>query len=307
MFALSTAWNAQRHTNGKEMIGEIKKLGFNVVELNFTLTSEMVKDVIELYQTDKIEVVSIHNFCPIPQGVERMSALPDYYSLSSLDNSEREKAIENTKYTIDTAKELNARAVILHTGRIEVEEKTKVLMGLYNGGLKDTEEYERIKLEMMKERKEKKEPFLTKVLKSLEKISDYAEEQNISIGIENRYYFQEIPSFDEIEIILNRFRDRNIFYWHDVGHAQNLENLGLAKHKDYLYRFADRMLGIHLHDIIGTSDHKAPLMGEFNFEILTPFLKEKTIKVLEVHYPTTAEEIKRGVEYLEKLLGPEDD
>lgn len=307
MFALSTSWNAQRHTNGKEMIEEIKKIGFNAVELNFTLTSEMVEEVIELCQINEIKVVSIHNFCPIPEGLERLEALPDYYSLSSLDNTQREKAIENTKRTIDTAKELNAEAVILHTGRVEIEEKTKALMGLYDNGLKNTVEYERIKLEMMRERREKREPFLDKVLESLEKISDYAKRKDISIGVENRYYFQEIPSFDEIEIILDRFKNRNIFYWHDVGHAQNFENLGLAKHQDYLDRFADRMIGIHLHDIIGTQDHRAPLMGKFNFEMLTPFLKEKTIKVLEVHYPTTAEEIKRGRDYLEKILGGKDD
>jgi hypothetical protein len=62
------------------------------------------------------------------------------------------------------------------------------------------------------------------------------------------------------------------------------------------------MLGIHLHDIKGIDDHRAPLKGEFDFALLKPYVRSDTLKVLEPHYPATAEDITRGRKYLEKLF-----
>ena len=79
---LSTAWNAFRHTNAKKLIFEIKKTGFQEVELSFNLTSSMVRDIAGLVKNKEIRVISLHNFCPIPDGIKRCAALPDYYSMS---------------------------------------------------------------------------------------------------------------------------------------------------------------------------------------------------------------------------------
>ncbi|GAI91730.1 unnamed protein product, partial [marine sediment metagenome] len=114
--------------------------------------------------------------------------------------------------------------------------------------------------------------------------------------------FCEIPTPEEMQAILTVFSGAPIYYWHDVGHAQIYENLGFFKHKALLDRFKQRMLGIHLHDIDGIDDHRAPLKGRFDFNLLKPYVKKETLKVLEPHYPATAEEIIRGQRYLKKLL-----
>ncbi len=300
--ALSTAWNSLHYNQAKGLISQIKGLGFDAVELNFNLTSLMVKEISSLVKKGEIEIVSLHNFCPIPQGIERNKALPDYYSLGSLDKEERKKAIKYTKRTIDTAGDLNAKAVVLHSGRVEVADLTLELIRLYNHAKKATREYKELLNRMLKERKEKVKTYFENTLKSLEVLNRYAQSKDILLGLENRFYYREIPSFEEIRTILNAFKGANIFYWHDTGHAQVLENLGFTRHKEYLKLYSDYMVGIHLHDVSGTSDHQAPNQGEIDFKIFKHYIKKDTLKVIEAHHSATEKEIIESKKYLESIF-----
>ena len=300
--ALSTSWNAYRHNKGIALIREIKELGFNEVELSFNLTGEIVSDIHKAVSRKEVRVTALHNYCPIPGGFSRSAGLPDCLSLAAADENERLNAVKYSQRTIEAAARLNAKAVILHCGRVEIFDFTRKLMSLYEAGTLAAAEGKKLKAQIQKERLGSIKPHFAAALKSLDVLARCAAKLKVKLGIENRFYFREIPSFEEIGDILKYFKDAQIYYWHDTGHAQLWQNLGFIKHEDYLKRYSGRLLGIHLHDIEGAKDHLAPLKGNLDFGMLKKYIKPDTLLTIEAHHPATAEDIVSAKKYLEGLF-----
>ena len=80
-----------------------------------------------------------------------------------------------------------------------------------------------------------------------------------------------------------------------------MENLGLAKHKDFLERYGRRLIGAHLHDILGCQDHLSPSQGKIDFSMLKPYLKKNVLKVIEAHQPASAEELISSRKFISQL------
>jgi len=102
-------------------------------------------------------------------------------------------------------------------------------------------------------------------------------------------------------MILARFRSEQVGYWHDVGHAQVQENIGIARHRELLEAYADDLIGVHLHDAVRLDDHLAPGQGDVDFDALRPFLKPEHIKILEVHSKVPRENLIEGIRYVREL------
>jgi len=302
-FGLSTAWNAFRHKQARQLIFEIKELGFGEVELSFNLTPAMVDDIAQLTGEGEIKVVSVHNYCPIPDGLFRQQALPDYYSLASQDEAERQLAIRFTKKSIDTARLLGAGILVLHAGRVEIPDRTSELIRIYSAAGKDTKEFIALRDSMIKQRQDHAARFFEKTLQSLEEIDCYAREHDLYVGIETRFYYREIPSFEEFIMLWEKFPGSHLLYWHDTGHAQIREYLGFERHRDYLESFGSYLIGAHLHDITGCQDHKAPFTGELDFSWLKPYIgKQGVIKIIEAHHPASGKDIMQGRDKLQAML-----
>ncbi len=298
MYSISTSWNSSRHKNGLEMVNELRAVGFESIELGFALNSKVVGAITSLVEKGLIKVTSVHNICPIPIGTGVDEASPDYYSLASADERERLEAIDAARNTIACAEKLGARAVILHTGKLPIKDRMKELADAFE----DSQAHEKIKREMSAEREAHIDGYLDNVVKSLIDLVPAAKKHGVKIAIETRYSYRDIPLADEFEYIFNKVKD--VWYWHDVGHAEVFERLGLAKHTELLDRYGGRLIGVHLHDITGfLCDHQAPLCGTFDFKKIAPYVKADTIKVIEAHQPATAKQIRRGLDYLRAILG----
>jgi sugar phosphate isomerase/epimerase len=302
--ALSTAFLIDSSVDmpGEEIIRDGLELGFSAFELNIETTHEIIEEIKKDIATKKIEIVSLHNFCPkldfVPQGRDLLTA----YQFSSLDPEERKKAVELTKRTIDYAADLSAQAVVIHAGEVEIELNEGELFSQFIRKKISRGYLEQVK----KEREERKKVYLENSLKSVEEIVNYAEKKKTSgnqlkIGLENRFFYHEIPSFEEIGIFLEKFGN-SVGYWHDTGHAEIWVKLGfLRSHEEYFKIYASRMIGVHLHDVVGFSDHRAPGTGEIDFAYLAKYLNSSMIKAVEVHRSSTASEVKASIEYLRKI------
>lgn len=299
---ISTAWNAFRHTDAERMIGELSDLGFGGVELSFNLTSGMVDAVETLVRREKITVTSVHNFCPVPEGLKREETLPDFFSMSSPDEAQRRRAVACGCASIDTAVRLHARAVVLHCGRVEMDDLFRELTGVYARAGAESAAFLELRERMIRLRAERARPYLESALRSLDALNAYAAKRDVLLGVETRYYYTEIPTCAEVKVILDTFRGGRIRYWHDVGHAQVAENLGLLKQEDFLSAYKDQLAGMHLHDVRGTSDHRPPSEGDVDFNRLTPFVTSQTIKVMEIHHPAGPRELVRSRRFLETVF-----
>jgi len=299
MFSLSTSWNAHRHTSGRALVNEIKAIGFDTVELNFTLTEKVVEEILAHQARLGIKVSSLHNICPLPREVSPERASPDYYALSSDDADERRLAVKAAERTLLYAKRFGAAAIVVHAGRVPVKDRTRDLAVTID----DKGRFAEFRVNAIRERREHSGGCIGNVIKSLEELVPFAQGVGVAIGIENRYYYREIPILEEFDILFRHFKPGEIYYWHDTGHAEVFDRLGLVSHKELLSRFSGRLLGIHLHDIIGPiTDHQAPGLGTFDFSIIRPHLRPETIMVMEVHAPASADQIRAGEQYLTKIL-----
>lgn len=302
MPAISTVWNAWRHPDAASMVDEIRELGFSSIELSFGLPISLVEEIGGLVRKGEISVTSLHNYCPAPRLPEGMKLSHSALPLSHLDERLRRWAVRETLRTVETARDLGARAVVFHMGRIGIRPASPRLIALLENNQADTARFKKLSARLKKRREAAKGPYLEQSLRSLKELAGPAREMGIRLGIENRYYPEEIPSLDEIGEMIEAVNSPAVGYWHDLGHAAVKGNLGWEDPGEYLKRYGKYLVGLHIHDVIRTRDHKAPLEGDLDYGCLRELAGRDILRVLEVHPSATGEEVRAAREFLEKLF-----
>ena len=302
MLALSTSWQKSGTQSVAEMIAAIKRLGMNKIELSYRISEAMFRQLKGLLEQSGLKVVSVHNYFPIPAARSGSKGSGDLFLLSSPDEEERQKAILYTTKTIENAAEMGARAVVLHCGAVEMNHEMHVLYQYFNANRIYSEEAQFFIHQKLKERNRRKTRHMDRLLASLDRLVPVAEKKRTLLGLENRYHYHELPGFDDFETIFDKFKGAPIGYWHDTGHAHANEVLGFIARNILLQTYAHQLIGVHLHDAIGLDDHIPPGAGEIDFTMLQPFLKAKTLKVLEIKPGIPASEVSEGIRFIQKTL-----
>lgn len=286
---------------GEEIVNDVLELGLEGVELEYRISAAMYRGM-KTRLKEALTVLSIHNYFPKPEEVGEAKGSGDLFLLSSSDREERLRAVKYSIRTIEQASDLGARAVVLHLGRVDIPDDVPRVSEAYKTLTEDPQEGRRLIDRQIRERAKRKKKNLDAALFSLEALNREAERRGVYLGVENRVHYFEIPDFEEIGLILDRFGGGRVRYWHDVGHAHVQEKLGLVRQKDLLEAYGDRLVGVHLHDVTaGINDHFAPGQGELNFEQIKPFLKPSHIKILEVHPKVDRDGLREGIRFVTSL------
>ncbi len=295
-FGISTCWWHGNKRDLRDLARDVRNLGLNGVELEYRISRNDMRVIIPMLKQHEIHVLSIHNFFPKPEGIEKGSG--DLFLLSSVDKDERKRAVRYSLETLRIAHEVGAQAVVLHLGRVDMPNPFGELARLYKERETRSRDLRQLVDSLKLSRKSIAAKHLESVLLSLDVLAKEADRLGILLGIENRYYIHEIPNLEEIGVILEKFRGGPVLYWHDVGHARVQENLGITKEAELLSHFGRQMVGLHIHDVHGLEDHLAPGQGKVDYTYLRPYWGEVDLKIFEVHPKVQFEDLRKGVRAL---------
>ena len=125
-----------------------------------------------------------------------------------------------------------------------------------------------------------------------------ADHKGVALALENRYRYYDLPLPDELEEMLALGDGTAFGFQYDIGHAVALDELGLVMHEDWLERFGKRIIGVHIHDVMGITDHLAPGQGSVNYGKIADYLPENCLKTLEIGPRSSIDEIAKSLELL---------
>lgn len=302
MFGISTAWKSSKIRDGIQLIDELEQTGIPGVELDYRISAAAFQQIKNHLKTSKLTVLSLHNYCPCPDILPIEKATGDAFRLSALDEQERKLAIQYSIQTIRHAHELGAGAVVFHLGHVEIAREADRWFSFVDDGKFQTKAGKEFLQQKLIQRQQAKAPYFEALLDSLDRLNHEAERLNILIGVENRYYFEQLPNYHEIGLILDHFQGGKIGYWHDVGHAQTSEVFHIGAHEQFLKSYSKQLIGVHLHDAqkVGYNDHFAPGSGLIDFDMIKKYLPDHAIRIIEAHPKVSAEELQRGVQFLKQ-------
>lgn len=298
MIALSTSWKSSGLDDGEALLQAVERFDVSAIELEYRITEAMFQQMRQALKRSDLQVVSLHNFFPHPGMMPRSMASGDLFLLSHPHKEERQRAVQWTVRTIEHATDLEASAVVLHCGYVDMDSELDVLRRYLKEDRIHSDEAGEFIRSKLAEREEKSFRYLDNLLFSLERLIRTAERYGIGLGLENRYGYHELPGMTELDIIFSEFSGGPVGYWHDTGHAHANEVFTLVEPEALLKKYADKLIGVHFHDARGGDDHLPLGTGEINFEAMRPYLKEETLRVVELKPGTSDSEVSESLEFL---------
>jgi sugar phosphate isomerase/epimerase len=306
--ALSTCWNSFRHVDGYAMLREIADLGFEYAELSHGIRIVLLPGVIRAVEEGVIKISSTHNFCPLPTGISQ--AAPNLFEPSVTDHREHEQWLRHTKRSLDFAAQVKSRVMVLHLGSVKFlwfnpARKLKTFARLHpTASVPEDKAYLAVLKKACEKLRLRMGPYWQQVQASLEEIRTYAVERGIKLGCENREKFEELPLDDDFEALLAGMPQPNTAgYWHDTGHADIKQSMGVLDHRLHLAKNASRLLGFHLHDVTADGrDHQPIGAGRIDFKMISSFWRPEHLLTLELSPRVKIEDVVVSKQRVEALM-----
>ncbi|MBI5301721.1 MAG: sugar phosphate isomerase/epimerase [Chloroflexi bacterium] len=288
--ALSTMWGIKKFDTLAEFFQQGSALGFTRFELNHAVNSTMLNGM------NGYRVVSVHEPCPADVSASELKKRN--WLISATDETNRREGVNAVKRSIDLAQKFGASFVIVHPGKVDVDTaRDNTMRELFRQGKAATAEFAQIRNQFIALRAAQAPLNLSAVRTSLIELAEYAGERNIKLGLENRYHYFEIPLPDELDSLLN-LGFKNVGFWYDVGHAETLHRLGFFPHAEWLRRFSVRIIGVHLHDVVGIDDHQAAGSGQIDWDMVARYVPANAHRTCEFQNFNSPAQVRAGVQWL---------
>lgn len=291
--ALSTMWGIKENIPISTLFQQGRDLGFARFELNHNVSQE----AFDKFDQNQFHVGSLHDPCPAIISTKELDQKD--WLVTSLDESQRIKGVDVIKRTIEQAITLCSSLVVIHPGRVVGDHSLdKQLRQQFRNGEKGMLKNEELRVRLIKDRINRGKPHLESLLKSVAELVAFSKDSSITLGLENRLHYYELPIFEELQTLLSTFTQSWVGWQFDIGHLQIHAALGLTNFDEWLIHFGNRIVGVHLHDVQGIDDHLSPGCGDVDFSKIAKYLPEFSYRTLEVDSKLSKEEIRSGMETL---------
>ena len=205
---------------------------------------------------------------------------------------------------------MGARALVCHLGSVAFfwfNPAHKIRAYLRNrpeaGRAADDPAYRALLGKSLAKARRAQPPYLARVQASIADVSDFARAKGVTLGFENREKFDELPLDADFAGFMAGFpADAPIGYWHDTGHADLKESMGLLAHRAHLAQLAPRTIGWHLHDVSAGKDHQPIGAGRIDFKRVSEFWRPEHRLTLELSPRVSAEDVLESKRRIEAFM-----
>ncbi len=300
MIAVSTNWNSSRHQRGETLVDEVLDLGFDGLELGYALHPDLVAGIRRRQEAGEIGIRSVHAFSPVP--LEAPAGHPELHLLADPDDDARQMAIVYLLRTLEFAVTMKAEAIVLHAGRVPVGRLAQRMANLCRDGLNDGWKVRWTRSRLVSGRRKGAVRVLAALRRSLGEVLPRFEQASVTLCLENLPSWDAVPDVDEMIALSEEFDTPFLRYWHDIGHGQIRELIGLGDHLETAQRLLPLTRGVHIHDVgADMLDHRAPGTGAIDFSRLAFYGRQDTILVFEPGREVQAGDLRQGLERIRRL------
>lgn len=270
------------------MVQEMVGLGFDHIELSHGVRITLVPGVLRAVEEGMVRISSTHNFCPLPTGITQPA--PNLFEPSAADLREHDQWLRHTKRSIDFAAQVKAGVLVCHLGSVRFFwfHPGRALRAFSRrhptAAVPHDDRYQRLLAKARERLRKRMGPFWERTQQSVREVLAHARQKGVRLGIENREKFEELPFDDDhVDFLARLPADAPVGYWHDTGHADIKETMGVLQHRAHLEKLASRLIGFHLHDVgDGGQDHQAIGSGHVDFAMISQFWRPEHVLVLEL-------------------------
>jgi len=274
------------------------ELGYEAVEINHSMTAEHAGAILGY---GSLPVTGVH--APAPLERHPSAGWNRELNLAATDEAERALAVQFHRRSIDLAADAGAPIVVVHLGgagsRMLAGERR--LRSMYDRRDSLPAEWQQAIDETLKERAAMAAPWLEQARRSLEEMAETAAARRVTLSIETRLHYHEIPLPHELVDLLAPYPSDVVGYQHDVGHAEVHHRLGVTDRSAWWDLLGDRLVGLHLHDVRGLTDHRAPGNGDVDFAWLAERIAAAAPgagRTFEIDQRESDEDVARGLRLL---------